>query len=220
MISDEKFLDCIDFDPNFNQEGCMFNPGTKPITREMAVAALNGIGAKFIGINSAFSCDDNGNNCKVSTAPDKDYEFLSQMTGSLDGTGKNFNSHTANPDGSGMSDQIAQAIIDLTTFIDMDVTTGKMSDEDCSGQNAGDFIKSSKTIAADPVDGVDHWDDTTFYSVTQGTDVTFDVRFFNDFCINNTESYLEFNAHVTVLGNNSYLSSRLVTVIVPESAPK
>jgi hypothetical protein len=220
MISDEKFLDCIEFDPNFNQEGCMFNPGTKPITREMAVAAMNGIGAKFIGINSAFSCNDQGQNCKVSTAPDKDYEFLSQMTGSLDKNGKHFNTHTANPDGSGMSDQIAQAIIDLTTFIDMDVTTGKMSDENCNGQTAADFVKSSKTIAADPPEGVSGQNETTFFSVTQGTDVTFDVRFYNDFCINNTDNYIKFQAQVTVLGNGSYLSSRLVTVVVPESDSK
>jgi len=220
MISDEAFLDCIEFDPTFNKEGCMFNPGTKMLTREMAIAALNGIGAKFIGINSAFNCDDQGNNCKVSNAPDEDYEFLSQMTGSLDGTGKNFNSHTANPDGSGMSDQIAQAIINLTTFIDMDVTTGKMSDDDCSGQTAADFIKSSKTIAADPPEGVSGQSETTFFSVTQGTDVTFDVRFFNDFCINSNDTYIKFDAQVTVLGNGSYLSSRLVNVIVPESNPK
>jgi len=102
----------------------------------------------------------------------------------------------------------------------MDVTTGKMSDVDCNGQSAADFIKSSKTITADPVNGVDHWDETTFYSVTQGTDVTFDVRFFNDFCINNSDNFMKLNAQVTVLGNGSYLSSRLVTVIVPEGDSK
>ncbi|HSW61044.1 MAG TPA: hypothetical protein VLJ60_09605, partial [bacterium] len=128
--------------------------------------------------------------------------------------------HTAKADGSGMSDQIAQAIIDLTTFIDMDVTTGKMSDENCNGTSAADFVKSSKTIAADPPEGVSGQNETTFFSVTQGTDVTFDVRFFNDFCINSNDTFMKFNAQVTVLGNGSYLSSRLVNVIVPESNPK
>ena len=102
----------------------------------------------------------------------------------------------------------------------MDVTTGKMSDENCNGQTAADFVKSSKTIAADPPEGVSGQDETTFFSVTQGTDVTFDVRFFNDFCINNSDNFMKLNAQVTVLGNGSYLSSRLVTVIVPEGDSK
>jgi len=215
MISDEAFMECRDFDPNNNSAGCMYDAGAKKITYDMAIAAMNGIGAKFIGIDSGF--DDNGT--KTDECAD-DYEIMSQVTGSLDSSGKNFNSHTANANGSGMSDQIAQAIVDLTTFIDMDVTTGKMSDENCNGTSAADFVKSSKTIAADPPEGVSGQDDTTFFSVTQGTDVTFDVRFYNDFCINNTGNFMKFNAQVTVLGNGSYLSNRLVTVIVPEGDSK
>jgi hypothetical protein len=216
VISDERYDDCIAYTPTPpNNIDCIHTQGAPQITVEMTIAAMNGIGAKFIGIDSGF--DDNG---KPTNDPEKFYTLFSEMTGSLDGTGKNFNSHTANADGSGMSDQIAQAIIDLTTFIDMDVTTGKMSDEDCYGASAADFVKSSKTIAADPPEGVSGQDETTFFSVTQGTDVTFDVRFHNDFCINNTDSYLKFNAQVTVLGNGSYLSSRLVTVIVPEGDNK
>ncbi|HSW59313.1 MAG TPA: hypothetical protein VLJ60_00870, partial [bacterium] len=216
VISDERYDDCIPYTTTPpNGIDCMHTQGAPQITVEMTIAAMNGIGAKFIGIDSGF--DDQG---KQTTDPEKFYTLFSEMTGSLDGTGKNFNSHTANADGSGMSDQIAQSIIDLTTFIDMDVTTGKMSDEKCNEQSAADFVKSSKTISADPPEGVSGQDETTFFSVTQGTDVTFDVRFFNDFCINNTESYLKYNAQVTVLGNGSYLSSRLVTVIVPEGDSK
>ena len=216
VISDERYDDCISYTPTPpNGIDCIHTQGAPQITVEMTMAAMNGIGAKFIGIDSGF--DDQG---KETHDPEEFYTLFAQMTGSLDGDGKNFNSHTTSPNGSGMSDQIAQSIIDLTTFIDMDVTTGKMSDENCNGQTAADFVKSSKTIAADPPEGVSGQDETTFFSVTQGTDVTFDVRFFNDFCINNTESYLEFSAHVTVLGNGSYLSSRLVTVIVPEGDSK
>jgi len=216
VISDERYDDCIPYTPTPpNNIDCIHTQGAPQITVEMTIAAMNGIGAKFIGIDSGF--DDKG---KPTNDPEKFYTLFSQMTGSLDKDGKNFNSHTANPDGSGMSDQIAQSIIDLTTFIDMDVTTGKMSDENCNGQTAADFVKSSKTIAADPPTGVSGQNETTFFSVTQGTDVTFDVRFHNDFCINNSDNYLKFNAQVTVLGNGSYLSSRLVTVIVPEGDSK
>ncbi|MGI6394367.1 MAG: hypothetical protein ACOX2F_06515 [bacterium] len=217
VISDERYDDCVEFTDSPPPPGadCRYKPGSQIITVDMAVAAMNGIGAKFIGIDSGF--DGNG---KETHDPKKFFDFFAEMTGSLGADGENFNSHTANPDGSGMSDQIAQAIIDLTTYIDMDVTTGKMSDEECNGISAADFIKSSTTIEADPPDGVSGQDETTFLSVKQGTDVTFDVRFYNDFCINNTNSFLKFNAHVTVLGNGSYLSSRLVTVIVPEGTNK
>ena len=114
-----------------------------------------------------------------------------------------------------MPTQIGQAIVDLTTYIDMDVTTGKMSDEQCMGTSAAEFIDSSTTVKAVPEDGVEGQSDTTFLSVTQGTEVFFNVKFKNEFCKNETEEPLTFKAQVTVLGNGSYLSSRLVTVIVP-----
>ncbi len=116
-----------------------------------------------------------------------------------------------------MTDQIANAIKDLTTYIDMDVTTGSMSDEQCNGHSAKEFVKSSKTVKAEPADGVSGQDETTFYSVKQGTIVWFDVRFYNDFCPNPNPYPVTYQALVTVLGNGSYLSSRLVTVVVPAS---
>jgi hypothetical protein len=119
-----------------------------------------------------------------------------------------------------MSDKITESILDLITFIDMDVTTGKMSDEMCLDKSAEYFVRSSKTISADPPEGVSGQDDTTFFSVTQGTDVTFDVTFYNDFCQNHTDKWAEYKALVTVLGNGSYLSSRLVHVIIPETIRK
>ncbi|HPS30944.1 MAG TPA: hypothetical protein PLZ43_11860, partial [bacterium] len=221
MITDEPLQTCAPESQLTKWDDCAWANGQPVgVSKEEAVAAMNGIGAKFIGINSEFECDNNGMNCTEGDAPEEGFEFISQMTGSLDSAGKSFNTHTKNADGTGMSDQIADAVIALTTWIDMDVTTGKMSDENCNGTSAADFVKSSKTIAADPPEGVSGQSDTTFFSVTQGTDVTFDVRFYNDFCINNTGTFLKFNAQVTVLGNGSYLSNRLVTVIVPEGESK
>jgi hypothetical protein len=217
MISDESFMDCITFThepPNWTS--CMWDFGAKEIDRVMAVNAMNGIGAKFIGIDSSFKDDSDvpANNCE------EDYDFFAKMTGSVDGSGNTFNSVVKNSNGSGMSDGITDAIMDLITFIDMDVTTGKMSDESCNDKSAEYFVRSAKTMSADPPEGVSGQDDTTFFSVTQGTDVTFDVTFYNDFCQNYTGSWAEYKALVTVLGNGSYLSSRLVHVIVPETIRK
>lgn len=221
LITDEELQVCPAEENLGTWDSCAWAFGFPVgVSKEQAIAAMNGIGAKFIGVNTEFSCNDNGGSCTEGQAPDDDFELFSMMTGSLDKDGNSFNTHTANPDGSGMSDQIADAVISLTTWIDMDVTTGKMSDQNCGGTDVAEFVKSSTTISADPADGVSGQDETTFYSVTQGTDVTFDVHFYNDFCINQTDSWLEFEAQVTVLGNGSYLSNRLVHIVVPEGQNK
>jgi len=214
MISDEAFTTCDAPDHISNWTQCVWTQG-KQITTQEAIAVMNGIGAKFIGIDSGF--DDDG---KKTTDCKKDYELLAKQTGSLKADGTSFNSHTKEADGSGMSNQIAQAIVDLTTYIDMDVTTGKSAEAKCNNKSAGEFIISSETVSANPPDGVKSQDSTTFYSVTQGTDVTFKVHFHNTFCKNSKTEPVVYDALVTVLGNGSYLSSRLVHVVVPEGSSK
>lgn len=216
MITDEEHEDC---DPNgvmVNSECIWFTgPGfMNGHTFEEALAVMGGIGAKFIGINTWHEKTADGE-ANAGIDPQPDMEMLAEYTGSVDKNGQYFIYHTATPTGEGMPEQIAQAIKDLITFIDMDVTTGKMSDQECDGVSAAEFVKSSKTVAADPEDGISHKDETTFFSVKQGTTVTFDVRFKNDFCQNTTTEPVIYDALVTVLGNGSYLSNRLVKVIVP-----
>ncbi|MFO7734781.1 MAG: hypothetical protein R6W70_01045, partial [bacterium] len=216
MITDETLQECPPEPQLSNWDTCAWKTGL-PIghSQSEAIAVMNGIGAKFIGIDSYFDDEDPP---QAKDVAKKGFEAIAKQTGSVDESGKTFNSHTEDPKGYGMSDQIADAIISLTTYIDMDVTTGKMADEDqqCDGISATEFIKSSETIAADPSTGVDSFDDTTFFSVTQGTTVTFDVKFYNDFCNNTTQHPMVYEAYVTVLGNSSYLSSRLVHVVVPK----
>ena len=72
---------------------------------------------------------------------------------------------------------------------------------------------------ADPADGIDSQDDTTFYNVSQGTEVTFGARFYNDFCQNKTDDDLVLDTQITVLGDGSLLSSKLVRVIIPYIGP-
>ncbi len=209
IVTDEAVKEC----PKVAQgwDSCQWELGD-PINIPEAIAAMNGIGAKLIGIDTGF--DDNGN---MTHEPQEGYQKIAEQTGSLDKNGDMFYYHTQNSNGSGLSDQIANAVKDLTTYIDMDVTTGSMSDEQCNGHSAKEFVKSSKTVKAEPADGVSSQDETTFYSVKQGTIVWFDVRFYNDFCPNPNPYPVTYQALVTVLGNGAYLSSRLVTVVVPAS---
>ncbi len=214
IISDESVKECQSgTDPVTAYTSCRWEIGD-PVNIAEAVAAMNGIGVKLIGIDTGF--DDSGNETDDLK---EGFNIMAEQTGSLDKNGNTFYYHNANSDGSGMSDQIAQAVVSLTTYIDMDVTTGSFSEETCMGTtlSAADFVKSSTTVKAEPADGVTGQDATTFFSVKQGTIVWFDVRFYNDFCKNTSPEPVSYQALVTVLGNGSYLSSRLVTVIIPAS---
>ena len=219
VITDEALDDCIPYGAQTNfTTTCMLDAGTKEITEDLAIAAMNGIGAKFIGIDSGFSCDDNGGNCKKTNSAKDWFTAFAGATGSLDADGNPFLYHTENADGTGIGGNVTEAIKQLTTWIDMDVTTGGISDQECGGVNAAQFVKSSKALSSDP-ETIQH-DETTFFSVPQNAEVTFDVHFYNDFCVNTTNSFLKFDAHATVLGNGSYLSSHLINVIVPEGSTK
>jgi len=214
VITDEDSDDCIPYGSQITlSTSCMFDAGTKELSKDLAIAGMNGIGAKFIGIDSGFS--DEGK--KTDSAKDW-FTGFAQATGSLDANGNPFLYHTENADGTGIGGNITDAIKQLTTWIDMDVTTGGISDDECNGINAAEFVKSSKALSSDP-DTIQH-DETTFFSVPQNAEVTFDVHFYNDFCVNTSNTFLKFDAHATVLGNGSYLSSHLINVIVPEGSTK
>ncbi len=217
LVTDEEHEDCGENGQTGSSE-CKWDnniPGQMNGARwEDAVSAVAAIGGKFIGIDTWNEKTADGEQ-NSGIDPIDDMKYFAERTGSLDKDGNPFIYRTTDPVGTGMPDQIGQAIIDLTTWIDMDVTTGSLSEEDCDGISAAKFVKSSTTVAADPPDGVDGQTSTTFLSVKQGTKVTFDVRFFNDFCINNTNQPRLFDANVTVLGNGSFLSGRLVHIIVP-----
>ncbi|HQB11244.1 MAG TPA: hypothetical protein PLW37_15385, partial [bacterium] len=123
-------------------------------------------------------------------------------------------------DGSGMSDQIADAVVALTTYVQMDVTTSTSSDEECDGVNVAAFVVESKPNEATPPEGVASKDDTTFYKVEPGTLVSFDVYFKNTFCINDTEAPIVYEANIRVLGDGAFLSAKKIQVIVPASDSK
>jgi hypothetical protein len=193
---------------------------------EDAITAMNGINAKFIGIDSGFTCNlDNNGNCEPGTAKQaneakEDFKKIAQGTGSLDKSGKPFLYHTENPDGSGLSDQIADAIVQLTSYIQMDVTTKTTSEEKCNNRSVADFVVSSKPNKATPPDGISGKDDTTFKQVQPGTVVSFDIHFHNDFCLNKTQEPKVYNASIKVLGEGAFLSAKKIQVIIPAGSSK
>ncbi|HSW60985.1 MAG TPA: hypothetical protein VLJ60_09310, partial [bacterium] len=73
---------------------------------------------------------------------------------------------------------------------------------------------------ANPPEGVASKDATTFYKVEPGTDVTFMVYFKNDFCLNNLDTPVVYEALIRVLGDGAFVSSKKIQVIVPASDSK
>lgn len=232
MITDEKFpvigiqgtASCPAQSSYFQDpEGC-WDPNYMGHTFDEAVNAMNSVNAKFIGIDSGFKCDgteDENGNCDSTYSPTNDakndFLMVADVTASLDGDGNAFLYHTADSTGNGLSDQIADAVKQLTTFIEKDINTVAESDESCNDISAAAFIISSKPNKAEPDSGYASKDDTTFYEVQPGTEVYFDIHFHNDFCRNTALDPKVYKARIRVLGEGAFLSSREVQVIIPGS---
>lgn len=227
MITDEAFpvigtKGTADCKLTSSVDGC-WDQASPGHSTDDAINAMNGINAKFIGVDSGFSCSqtDDQYNCigtyTEQNAAKEDFQKVAEGTASIDGNGNYFLYHTASWDGTGMSDQIAEAVKELTTYIEKDITTGKESDENCGGTSATEFIVSSKPNKAEPADGYASIDDTTFYKVKPSTLVYFDIHFHNDFCKNTSPDPVIYKARIRVLGEGAFLSSREVQIIVPGS---
>ena len=211
MITDESFMHCIQHDDPVDGYNtlCRYDQPNGPGQQE-AIAVMSGIGAKFIGIDTGFTQDG-----KPTTAAFEDFQTIAEQTGSLDGDGNPFIYHTGKESGEGLASEIVSAIDNLTEYIKMDVKTETRSEEMCGGLSVSEFVKQGTPVKAIPGDAIQSIDDTTFYGVKKGSSLIFDMKFYNDFCMNKSEEPLTYQAFVTVLGNGSFLNSHLVTVIVP-----
>lgn len=191
MASDEKFTDTD------------YSSGDGPVIHKAeAIEAMNNINAKFIGIDSGSSMND--------------FNAISEGTGSKDSAGNYFN-YTISSNGTGMSDQIVQAVLNLVQHVQIDVSTRKEHvDGDCAGHQSIDFIKTITPIEAIPPESVESINATTFVKVLPGTQVVFDVVFENSFCQPEKNQTPIFKARIDVYGNETtILDSRDVLIIVP-----
>lgn len=174
------------------------------------VAELNGIGARVMGVYSGFGSEG-------------DYETIARDTGAVraDGSPLVFE---IDSDGSGLDSAVVEAVRDLVGGTPQDVNT---TTENVAGNpdefDARGFIKSiipregyNGTLSG-PMPGVTYAskDETTFYQVIPGTDVEFDIDFWNDVRMP-AETAQVFRARIVVMGNNvARLDERMVYIIVP-----
>ena len=200
MITDEEMQD---------YKVAQSNP--ERILSEEAFEGMNNINGKFIGVDTS--------GLENSVVMD-DYIIVSQRTTSLDKNGDHFSFMIPSDGSVDMSAMIKDAVVELTSFIQMDVWTEYSSEEECDGHNAAEFVLFSKPIKADPADAVESFDDQKFYKVDPGTTVTFDVRFENTFCENKTDEHKLYTAKILVVGDGAFLSMREIQIIIPADTIK
>ncbi len=165
-------------------------------------AAMNAKNVKFIGVDSGSGAVMSG------------FQEISNATGSVDGNGNPFN-YEINSDGTGLSNQIVDAVIALSKGIQIDVNTIVKSVPNDESVDTSLFVKAVVPNSADPADGYASKDQTTFYKVKPGTKVTFDVTFQNDIYDNQTTETKLFIANINVMGAGTLLDTRQVFILVP-----
>jgi hypothetical protein len=124
-------------------------------------------------------------------------------------------------DGSGLSTLIVDAIEQLTTLAELDVSTrkiGKLEGERGEvlpdGTTTANFLKSITPVPPPPAGAT--IDGDIFRSVQPGSTVTFELDAYNDFVPHTTKDQL-FTIDIQVLGDGvTVLDTRKVFVIVPK----
>jgi hypothetical protein len=180
-----------------------------PHTLAQAVSALNGIGARVIGV----AVDGSGR---------EDMEAVARMTGTVDRSGRPLVYDAA---GGAVSDAIIEGISTLVGRTPQDVTTARENVAgNPDGVDATGFIQSITTVEGyspegipGPMPGVTYTrrDETTFYGVVPGTTVEFAVDFHNDFVPPPPTAQI-YRAIIVVIGNGvARLDERQVYIIVP-----
>ena len=173
-----------------------------------ATAEMNDINAKFIGINSTGDA--------VSGAPLADFTTISNDTNSKNNAGEPFH-YTINSDGSGtgLDVMIAQGVTSLLNNLQMDVDTLKESVSNTPAIDTTQFIKAIVPESAIPSEGITGMNTTTFLNVKPGTEVNFNIDFYNDFYKPDTSEAQMFEAKINVMGEGAFLDTRDVYIIVP-----
>ena len=185
-----------------------------PHTWEQAIAALNGLHAKYIGMSSEGGTGGAGWH---------DMEATTIATGAIDMDGRPL-VFDVGYDGALLSTSVVDAIEMIATRVPFDVDTYAEDDPtDPLGIDATCFIRriiplewyGPTGLAHDPAAAAG-LDESTFYEVLPGTQVKFTVQFQNVGCFEGDEMMRAFRAIIVVQGDHvARLDERIVLIIVP-----
>jgi hypothetical protein len=165
-----------------------------------AVAALNGIGARFIGV----AVNGGGRSLAEIVARDTGTVDMADMPIVYDAAAGN------------VSSSIVDGISRIAGGVRQNVSTRTQNVAGNPDEfDATTFIKSIVPVEGFPMTGYESKDDTTFYGVVPGTLVDFAVEFYNDVRPPAAAAQL-FKATIVVVGNGvADLDERQVYIIVP-----
>jgi hypothetical protein len=170
-----------------------------------ALSTMLAIGARFIGVYVDHYMPEG----------QAHQEQMARDTGTVDADGNPLVSVSA--DGT-VSTDIVDMIGTLARFTPQDVTTTTENDPlNPYSVDARGFITAITPLTSMPAppEGCVDWDATTFHMVQPGTQVTFNVTFYNSI-FPPRDSATVFRATIVVLGNSvARLDERLVIIIVP-----
>lgn len=197
-----------------------FTQGPPPHTYEQTRDSLTAIGARVIGIASVDGCGPQVSN----PTGVSQYQTYARDTGTIDAAGNPI-VFTIGCDGSGLGTNLVNAVREIATETPQTITTEVLDGDDYPVQptpvDARSFIKS---ITPDSlVDGstLIHCPDAArcneraFFDVVPGTNVTFNVHFYNDF-VPPASSAQVFRATIVVIGNGvARLDAHEVVIVVP-----
>lgn len=207
-------------------------------TRDEAVAALNDLEIRVIGVNSLENegtADDPGaqlQDLAIATSavipPNGSNECLTGVAGAakapvdVGGVPSCPLVFDVSANGSGLGNLIVDAIVQLATFGVLDISTesvgaveGIQGEVLPQGTTTSDFITSITPVAPPPAGAT--IDGLIFRDVTPGSIVTFDVQVFNDFVPPINVPQL-FSIDLNILGDSvTLLDIRRVFVVVPEA---
>ncbi len=141
------------------------------------LVAMSSNDVKILVVNTAFECDNDGNNCTIDNYANDSHDYISEMTGTTDIYGNSLNFHTADREGNGIRENLAGAIKTLTEYVEKDITLrfeGSYFDQR-SEHYTTDVIQSFRPFKADPDENIEKMDDIYFYKVKQDTKITFEL---------------------------------------------
>jgi hypothetical protein len=204
--------------------------------RDQTVNALKGIGARLIGINSLENAgtqfepreqlEDLAVATKATIPPDAQGNCRTGVDGAphapvaVNGSPRCPLVFDVQTDGSGLSTLIVDAIQQLATLADLDVSTralgktrGELAEALPDGTTTANFIQAIVPVPPPPAGA--SIEGNVFKTVHPGSSVTFELDAYNDF-VPATDKDQLFTIRIQVLGDGvTVLDTRTVFVIVP-----
>ncbi|MFO7735080.1 MAG: hypothetical protein R6W70_02565, partial [bacterium] len=118
-------------------------------------------------------------------------------------------------DGTGLSEEISDAVLDLTSNLKMDVYTEGKSVSNPQDIDTSLFIKSLTPVSSEPDGSYESKDLEKFYKVNPGAKVNFEIEFHNTVYEPDKAEATVFRAKINVLGDGALLDTREVVILVP-----